>query len=114
VNPGIWIQQFSEMVSTNNFSPEDSMGCFIDKKLIGFIICGIRIYKHEKHGYIIKTDVSAHYQNKGIESELLVKQIELMKEKGVRHFSLEVPEVNTTAINQYKSVGFEMICKLEC
>jgi ribosomal protein S18 acetylase RimI-like enzyme len=108
------LQQFTEMVDSRNFDPENSMGCFINDQLVGFILCGIRYYGHEKLGYDIATGVLDQYQNKGIGKEMLCNLVDLLKANSVRYFTLEVLEGNTAAINLYKNQGFEVIRKLEC
>jgi ribosomal protein S18 acetylase RimI-like enzyme len=113
VNPEISVQQFSEMISTYNFSPEDSMGCFIDDELAGFILSGVRNYNDEKHAYNIATGVIQKYFKKEIANEMFYQLIKLLKERGVSYFKLEVPENNPVAINEYKNLGFEVVRKLE-
>ena len=108
------IQQFSEMIATRSFSPENSMGCFINDQLVGFILCGIRDYNHEKHVYIIATGVRNEHQKKNIGKAMLQKLIELLKSQLVKYFRGEVLVNNTPAINLYQSVGFEIVRRLEC
>jgi ribosomal protein S18 acetylase RimI-like enzyme len=114
VKQEITLPQFSEMITTRSFSPENSLGCFIDNQLVGFILCGIRVYGIEKQGYDIATGVLNEHQSKGIGKEMLAQLIELLKINSVSNFKLEVLEGNYTAINLYKNSGFEITRKLEC
>jgi len=114
VKQEVSLQQFTEMITTRSFSLENSMGCFIVDELIGFILCGIRDYNHERHAYDIATGVLNEHQHKGIGKEMLRKQIELLKVNSVSYFKLEVLEENMAAIELYKKQGFTIIRKLEC
>jgi len=114
VKQEISLQQFSEMIITRSFNPESSMGCFIDNQLVGFILCGIRVYGTEKQGYDIATGVLKEHQSKGIGKEMLAQLVDLLKVNSVNNFKLEVLESNEAAINLYKDFGFKFIRKLEC
>ena len=106
--------QFLEMISSRNFDPKYSIGCFIEGQLAGFILCGIRNYGKVIIGYDIATGVVTNQQRKGIGKRILQELIEQLKENGVHYFRLEVLEKNITAINLYTNQGFNIIRKLEC
>jgi ribosomal protein S18 acetylase RimI-like enzyme len=114
VNMKISLLQFTEMITSRSFTPENSMGCFIHNELAGFILCGIRVYNKKKIGYDIATGVLNEYQNKGIGKEMLSKLINVLKNNSVDCFRLEVLENNTAAISLYKNQGFDIVRKLEC
>jgi ribosomal protein S18 acetylase RimI-like enzyme len=114
VETEISLVQFSEMIIIRSFNPENSMGCFIDNQLVGFILCGIRVYGTEKQGHDIATGVLKEHQSKGIGKDMLAQLVDLLKVNSVNNFKLEVLEGNEAAINLYKDFGFKFIRKLEC
>jgi ribosomal protein S18 acetylase RimI-like enzyme len=107
-------EQFTELITSRNFSRNHSMGCFIDGQLIGFNLCGVRNYQKKWCAYDIATGVIDGYRNKGIAKVMLQHQLELLKSKNFESFQLEVLEENKAAYALYMNNGFEVIRKLNC
>lgn len=108
------VEKLREMMVTRDLNPDWSVGCFDGEKLTGFILTGYR----EKDGVITcydgGTGVIKAYQRKGIGEMMLKELLQLLKEKGVSRFVLEVLENNTPAINLYEKYGFAKTRKLHC
>ena len=103
-----------EMMKTRDLNLDFSVGCFDGEKLVGFILTGYREIDGQKVCYDGGTGVIKAYQRKGIGEMMLKELLQLLKERGVSSFVLEVLENNTPAINLYEKYGFAKTRKLEC
>lgn len=98
--------EFEEMLLTRDINLNYSVGCFNNEKLVGFILCGYREIKGKKYYYDGGTGVIPSFRRKGIADELLIHLINLLKQKGINIFLLEVLENNIPAIELYRKNGF--------
>lgn len=57
-------------------------------------------------GQITNVAVRKENRNQGIGKQMLMKLIDLGKEKGLESFTLEVRESNKSALHLYESIGF--------
>lgn len=108
------LEKLKEMMKTRDLNPDFSAGCFDGDLLVGFILTGYREIYGQKVCYDGGTGVIKAYQRKGIGEMMLNKLLQLLKEKGVSRFMLEVLENNTPAINLYEKYGFAKTRKLHC
>lgn len=108
------IGQFQEMVVTRDIDFNYSVGCFSDEKLIGFIICGYREIEGEKCCYDGGTGIIPDFRRKGIANKLFTYLVDLLKQKNIEVFLLEVLENNIPAIELYLKNGFITQRRLEC
>lgn len=108
------IGQFQEMVVTRDIDFNYSVGCFNGEKLIGFIICGYREVEGRKYCYDGGTGVIPDFRRKGIADKLFTYLVDLLKQKSVEIFLLEVLENNIPAIELYLKNGFIIQRRLEC
>lgn len=108
------IGQFQEMVVTRDIDFNYSVGCFSDEKLIGFIICGYREIEGEKYCYDGGTGIIPDFRRKGIANKLFTYLVDLLKQKNIEVFLLEVLENNIPAIELYLKNGFITQRRLEC
>ncbi len=108
------VEKLREMMVTRDLNPDWSVGCFDAEKLVGFILTGYREKDGVKTCYDGGTGVIKAYQRKGIGEMMLKELLQLVKEKGVSRFVLEVLENNTPAINLYEKYGFAKTRKLQC
>lgn len=103
-----------EMMKTRDLNLDFSVGCFEGEKLVGFILTGYRETGGKKTCYDGGTGVIKAFQRKGIGEMMLKELLQLLKEKGVSRFVLEVLENNTPAIKLYGKYGFAKTRKLYC
>lgn len=108
------IGQFREMVVTRDIDFNYSVGCFSDEKLIGFIICGYREIEGKKYCYDGGTGIIPDFRRKGIANKLFTYLVDLLKQKNIEVFLLEVLENNIPAIELYLKNGFITQRRLEC
>ncbi len=108
------VEKLREMMVTRDLNPDWSVGCFDGDLLVGFILTGYREKDGVKTCYDGSTGVIKAYQRKGVGEMMLKELLQLLKEKGVSRFVLEVLENNTPAINLYEKYGFAKTRKLEC
>jgi ribosomal protein S18 acetylase RimI-like enzyme len=107
-------EKFVEMIKIRDLNLKYSLGCFVEKRLVGFIICGFRETENQKICYDGGTGVVKEFRRQGIGEQLLEKLIEMLKEMHINQFVLEVLENNQPAINLYEKYGFRKIRRLEC
>lgn len=108
------VEKLREMMVTRDLNPDWSVGCFDGDLLVGFILTGYREKYSVKTCYDGGTGVIKAYQRKGVGEMMLKELLQLLKEKGVSRFVLEVLENNTPAINLYEKYGFAKIRILQC
>jgi ribosomal protein S18 acetylase RimI-like enzyme len=105
---------FKEMLIIRDINFDYSIGCFNDKELVGFIICGYREIGGKKLCYDGGTGIVKEFRRKGIASKLLSSLIDLFQSKGIDEFILEVLENNISAIDLYRKNGFVIQRKFQC
>lgn len=108
------IEKLNEMMITRSYSKDDSLGYFKNKKLIGFILIGLRNIENKKVYYDVATGVRKGSQGEGIGDALLKEIPKIMKDRKIDRFILEVLENNIPAQNLYKKYGFIVTRRLKC
>ena len=108
------LEKLVEMMKTRDLNPDFSVGCFDGEKLVGFILTGYRETGGKKTCYDGGTGVIKAYQRKGIGEMMLKELLQLLKNKEISRFVLEVLENNIPAINLYEKYGFVKTRKLHC
>ncbi|WP_426350010.1 GNAT family N-acetyltransferase [Alloiococcus sp. CFN-8] len=106
--------KFQGMLKRRGFNRDFSMGYFSEGKLVGFIFNGYREYRGRKTVYDLGTAVLPGYRNKGITSRVFKEVNELLKEKAVEVYLLEVIQSNTPAVELYKKNGFKVTRSFNC
>ncbi|MEW5706381.1 MAG: ribosomal protein S18-alanine N-acetyltransferase [Actinomycetota bacterium] len=74
------------------------------ERIVGFIC----LYHVLDEGHITNIAVDPPYQNRGIATRLMLAAIDAIKEKGIKHITLEVRKSNTKAQHLYIKFGFRM------
>ena len=64
-------KSFETMLKRNGFMPAVSVGAFVDKTLVAFILNGVREWDNEKTVYDLGTGVIPDFRRTGIMGELL-------------------------------------------
>lgn len=108
------LYKFQQMLQRRGYVPGISLGAFIDKRLIGFVLNGFRSWDEKPTVYDTGTGVIKEYRKQGITSSMLNILRELLKENKVEQYLLEVIQTNTSAFNLYKKQGFEIKRELKC
>jgi len=108
----IW--KFEQMLLRRGYVPEMSIGAFINETLIGFVLNGCRILNGKLTIYDIGTGVVRKYRRQGVIIKILSDIKDLIKEKNVKEYVLEVIKSNESAVNLYKKQNFEIQRELEC
>lgn len=106
--------KFQRMLQRRGYVPDISIGAFKDEKLVGFVLNGFRNWNGKPTVYDTGTGVMGEYRRQGLTSNMLVNIRELLKEKGVKQYLLEVIQSNTSAVNLYKKQGFKIIRDFAC
>ena len=108
------LYKFQQMLQRRGYVPGISLGAFIDKRLIGFVLNGFRSWDEKPTVYDTGTGVIKEYRKQGITSSMLNNLRELLKENKIEQYLLEVIQTNTSAFNLYKKQGFEIKRALKC
>ena len=74
-------------------------------RIIGYVGCWILAYE----GSITNVAIDPEYRRQGIGRKMLLKLIEIVKEKGVTALTLEVRVSNAPAISLYEGLGFKSV-----
>lgn len=108
------ISKFQEMLQRRGYVAEISMGAFVNEKLVGFVLNGLRMWNGKLTVYDAGTGVIGEYRRQGVTSNILSNIKSVIKEKGVEQYLLEVLKPNESAVKLYKNQGFEIERELEC
>ncbi len=101
-------ENFSEPWSANAFMEEIHkessiyMVAYDEEALVG--TCGLVTSFDE--GEVLNVSVRKEYRRQGIALQLLQSLLEEGRQKGIRHFTLEVREGNVAARTLYEKLGF--------
>ncbi|QZY56448.1 GNAT family N-acetyltransferase [Crassaminicella profunda] len=106
--------KFQQMLQRRGYVSCFSIGAFKNEELVGFVLNGFRNWNGNLTVYDIGTGVRGEYRKQGITSTMLLSIRELIKEKKVEQYLLEVLQPNTSAIQLYKKQGFEIIRNFAC
>lgn len=119
---------FSDYQVTFNLSYEDflitlmkkgydshfSIGAFYNKKLIGFILNGVRMWNYQLTIYDIGTGVIPQMRKHGITSQMFNKIKQIIKQTNIKQYLLEVIQTNEKAYNFYQKEGFQVQRLFKC
>lgn len=106
--------KFKQMLQRRGYVPEMSIGAFENERLVGFVLNGFRNWNGKSTVYDLGTGVIGDYRRQGITSNMLLNIKEVLKEKQVEQYLLEVIKSNTSAVQLYKKQGFEAQREFSC
>ena len=95
-------EKLQQTLNRNGYRPESSVGLFDDKKLVGFVLNGVR----GNYCYDSGTAIIPSYRGKGYAHLLLEKTLSVLKGQAIHTWVLEVLSDNTKAIKLYKGIDF--------
>lgn len=114
VNLDLPLWKFKQMLQRRGYVSELSIGAFNNEMLVGFVLNGFRNWNGRPTVYDLGTGVIVEYRRQGITSNMLLNIKELLKQKQVEQYLLEVIKSNTSAVQLYKKQGFEIQREFTC
>ena len=108
VNIFLPYDEFEKMLVGKGFNPEISIGLFHKEKLVGFVLNGKRQWNGKETAYDMGTALLPFYRNCGFSKKMLVKILEVLKEKNTEQYLLEVIQSNKKAFGLYNSQNFKI------
>lgn len=107
-------EQLQLKMQSETIVPEWSIGVFEDKKMIAFIMHGVRTTEGKTTVYNAGTGVLSDYRGQGLVGKMYNYLQPFLKDYQVSQFVLEVIESNRSAIRAYEKNGFVIHRKLLC
>ncbi len=95
-------EKLQQILKKNGYRPESSIGLFDEKKLVGFVLNGVR----GNYCYDSGTAIIPQYRGNEYAHLLLEKTLSLLNTQDIHTWILEVLTENTKAIKLYKGIGF--------
>lgn len=114
VDMNLSIETFRQMLQRRGFAPEISIGAFKNDRLVGFVLNGLRILNGKATGYDIGTGVIMDYRRQGVTSNMLLNVKEILKQKQIEQYILEVIQSNESALQLYEKEGFKIQRNFSC
>ncbi|SHO48361.1 GNAT family N-acetyltransferase [Anaerocolumna xylanovorans] len=106
--------KFQQMIQRRGYNPEISAGAFKNQKLVGFALTGLRSWNGKTTAYDIATGIIPECRRQGITSNILAHIKNLLKEKQVEQYLLEVIKTNQPALELYQKQGFQIQREFSC
>lgn len=114
ISVSLTLDAFSLMLRTRDIDLERSVGCFVDNRIVGFMLCGYRNDAKEKgQWYDGATAVIPEFRSQKIASKLIESVLQQVDEKN-EEFLLEVLEHNEKARALYERFGFIVQRTFDC
>jgi len=98
----------------NGVNFEASAGVFVNNKMAGFIINGVRKYDDVLTAYDAGTAIVPEYRGKGLSTRLFTEIERALKPMGIKKYLLEVICNNEPAYKAYQKNGFKIVRALDC
>lgn len=107
-------EKFTIFLKANGFEPSLSAGAFVDGRLCGFILNGIRLRQGVLTAYDGGTGVVPACRRQGFTKHMFTFCLPLLQSAGVSRYVLEVIQDNEPALRFYRSFGFSIARGLIC
>lgn len=107
-------EDFLVTLTKKGYDSHFSIGAFYNKKLIGFILNGVRMWNHRLTIYDIGTGVIPQMRKYGITSQMLREMKKIIKQTSIKQYLLEVIQTNEKAVNLYRKEGFQVQRLFKC
>lgn len=104
--------EFNIRLAQDSFDPTISVGAFLDNRLIGFWLSGLRLINGHKTAYDAGTAILPMYRGQNIGDNLYKKLCDLLSTNQIYKYIIEVFTDNTPALNLYLKNGFRKVRKL--
>ncbi len=102
------VEQLKHMIERRGYIPEISFGAFEEDTLVGFTLNGLGEWNGKLTAYDTGTGVQKKFRNKGIATQIFEASLPVLNEKQIEQYLLEVIQINTSAIDLYKKLGFKI------
>jgi ribosomal protein S18 acetylase RimI-like enzyme len=106
-------EQFENHIRQNAVDLASSVGAFVDRKMVGYTLCGFGLWNGKDTTYISGTGVIPEFRHKGIGGKMFEFLMPNLWEIGIEQMLLEVIDQNANALKLYQKLGFEFTRKLE-
>ncbi len=109
--------QFRNHINLNAVDMERTVGCFENKRLIGFSLNGFGEWDGKPTVYDAGTGVVPDRRRQGVSEAMFEIMIPRFRSEGIEQLLLEVITTNVAAISLYKKLGFcevREIALLQC
>lgn len=103
-----------EKISAEDVKTDKSVGIFLNKKPLGFVLHAVREINNEKIAYNAGTGVIPEFRGNNSAVKMYEYILPELKKSGIEKVVLEVMEQNVAAIKTYLNVGFKKVLNLEC
>lgn len=101
-------EELSRMLKRRGFRAALSWGAFDGSRLVSFTFNGIGTYNGRRTAYDTGTGTLPDYRGQGLAGKVFRHTEERLKAASIEQYLLEVLQHNTTAVNLYKKLGFEV------
>ncbi len=91
-----------------------SMGTSTSDVLVGFLLNGVRNWEGKLTAYDTGTAVIRDFRHQGITSSMFQQALKILDSLKVEQYLLEVIRTNTSAVQLYKKLGFEVTREFDC
>ncbi len=102
------VEQLKHMIERRGYQADISFGAFEKGTLVGFTLNGLGEWNSVLTAYDTGTGVHKKYRSKGIATQIFEASLPALKEKHIKQYLLEVIQVNASAIDLYKKLGFNI------
>ncbi|WP_300464939.1 GNAT family N-acetyltransferase [Desulfobacula sp.] len=102
------VQQLKHMIERRGYEPDISYGAFENENLVGFTLNGLGEWNGRLTAYDTGTGIQKEYRSKGIATQIFEASLPVLKEKQIDQYLLEVIQINTSAVDLYKKLGFKI------
>jgi len=104
--------QFQKHLLLNAVDLEQTVGCFVEEKMVGFTLNGFGSWNGSSTVYDAGTGVIPAFRRQGISRAMFAFMFPIFKARGVEQCLLEVITSNEKAVNLYRSLNFRENRKL--
>jgi ribosomal protein S18 acetylase RimI-like enzyme len=106
--------KFETMARRRGMVPDASVGAYQGDRLVGFVMNGLREWRGRPTAYDTGTGVVPEYRKMGATTGMFNTSLEVLRERGVEQYLLEVIKENDPAGDLYRKQGFSVLRGLNC
>ncbi|WP_299755465.1 GNAT family N-acetyltransferase [uncultured Pontibacter sp.] len=107
-------EQLKDKVEREGIQASFSVGVFVGKEMVGFILTGLGEWHGKPAAYNAGTGVVPKCRGYNLTQQMYDFLLPKLRESGVEQCLLEVIQENTPALKAYKAIGFEIARSLSC
>ncbi len=103
-------EELENMLERRGYNPELSFGAFDNGVLVAFTFNGTGTFNNLPTVYDTGTGTQKEYRGQGLAAKIFNFALPYLKDAAISQYLLEVLQHNTSAINVYRKLGFE-VCR---